>query len=106
MVHVPANATGGTTWKDAFARAQSLVAQMTLEEKVSFITGQNGRCAGNTSPIDRLGIPILCLQDGPAGARPIQGSSQFPAGQAIAATWDRGLMYQRGLAMGQEFRDQ
>lgn len=90
----------------AFSRARGLVAQMTLEEKVTFITGQSGRCAGNTSPIERLGIPILCLQDGPAGARPIQGSSQFPSGQAVAATWDRKLMYKRGLAMGQEFHDQ
>ena len=87
-------------------RAQSLVSQMTLAEKVAFITSQSGRCAGNTSPIERLGIPILCLQDGPAGARPIQGSSQFPSGQTVAATWDRELMYQRGLAMGREFHDQ
>lgn len=101
-----ANATGGTAWKDAFVRARALVAQMTLEEKVTFITGQYGRCAGNTAAIDRLGIPVLCLQDGPAGVRPIQGSSQFPAGQAVAATWDRELIYQRGMAMGQEFYDQ
>lgn len=79
---------------------------MTPEEKVTFVTGQNGRCGGNTGSVERLGIPALCLEDGPAGVRPIQGSSQFPAGQAVAATWDRELMYQRGLAMGQEFYDQ
>ena len=106
VIHVAANATGGTAWKDAFARAQSLVAQMTLEEKITYITGQNGRCSGNTGAVERLGVPTLCLQDGPAGARPILGSSQFPAGQAVAATWDRELIYQRGHAMGQEFYDQ
>lgn len=79
---------------------------MTLEEKIIYITGQNGRCSGNTGAVERLGIPTLCLQDGPAGARPILGSSQFPAGQAVAATWDRELIYQRGYAMGQEFYDQ
>lgn len=79
---------------------------MTLEEKVWFITGQNGPCAGNTGSVDRLGVPSLCLQDGPAGVRPVQGSSQFPAGQAVAATWDRELIYARGRAMGQEFYDQ
>lgn len=102
----PALATGGVAWKDAYARAQALVAQMTLEEKASFITGHAGRCAGNTGSVERLGIPILCLQDGPAGVRPVQGSSQFPAGQAVAATWDRELFYARGHAMGQEFYDQ
>lgn len=73
---------------------------MTLEEKVTFITGHDGRCAGNSGSVGRLGIPALCLQDGLAGARPVQGSLQFPAGQAAAATWDRDLIYQRGLATG------
>lgn len=100
------NATGGNAWQDAFARAQALVAQMTLEEKIYLITGQEGRCVGNTGAVERLGIPVLCLEDGPAGPRPIQGSSQFPAGQAAAATWDRELIYARGHAMGQEFYDQ
>ena len=102
----PALATGGVAWKDAYARAQALVAQMTLEEKIYLITGQNGPCVGNTGAVERLGIPALCLEDGPAGPRPIQGSSQFPAGQAAAATWDRELIYARGHAMGQEFFDQ
>ena len=79
---------------------------MTLEEKIYLITGQNGPCVGNTGAVERLGIPALCLEDGPAGPRPIQGSSQFPAGQAAAATWDRELIYARGHAMGQEFFDQ
>ena len=37
---------------------------MTLEEKVRVITGQIGRCAGNTGAVERLGVPALCLQDG------------------------------------------
>ncbi|TFY62536.1 hypothetical protein EVJ58_g3808 [Rhodofomes roseus] len=102
----PANATGGNAWTDAFSSAQALVAQMTLEEKITVITGQSGRCVGNTGAVERLGVPALCLEDGPAGVRLIQGASQFPAGQAVAATWDRDLIYQRGRAMGQEFFDQ
>ncbi|KAH9931542.1 glycoside hydrolase [Fomitopsis serialis] len=100
------NATGGNAWKDAFSRAQAFVAQMTLEEKVNLITGHDGRCVGNTGAVERLGVPALCLEDGPAGVRPVLGVSQFPAGQAVAATWDRDLIYQRGHAMGQEFFDQ
>jgi beta-glucosidase len=79
---------------------------MTTAEKTTLVTGQPGRCEGNTGAVPRLGVPSLCLEDGPAGARPIVGSSQFPAGAAAAATWDRQLIYERGLAMGQEFHDQ
>ena len=101
-----ANATGGYAWTSAFQHAQSLVSQMTLEEKITLITGQPGRCVGMTGAVERLGVPALCLEDGPAGVRPVQGISQFPAGQAVAATWDRDLMYARGYAMGKEFFDQ
>jgi beta-glucosidase len=101
-----ATATGGIAWKSAFARAKSLVDQMTVEEKVTVVTGQTGPCEGNTGAVERLGVPSMCLQDGPAGPRPIIGSSQFSAGVAAAATWDRDLIYQRGHAMGQEFHDQ
>ena len=83
-----------------------LISQMTLEEKVTFITGHDGRCASNSGSVERLNIPALCLQDGPVGARPIQGSLQFPAGQAAAATWACDLIYQHALVMGQEFHDQ
>ena len=31
--------------------------------------------------------------------------SAFPAGVNVAATWDRGLAYARGAAMGVEFRE-
>jgi beta-glucosidase len=79
---------------------------MTLEEKVQLITGQPGRCVGQTAAVARLGVPGLCLEDGPAGVRPVLGVSQFPSGQAVAATWDKELFYQRGYAMGQEFHDQ
>lgn len=46
---------------------------MTLEEKATFVTGQPGPCVGNIGAIDRLDIPSLCLEDGPAGVRPVTG---------------------------------
>lgn len=52
-----------------------------------------------------LGLPSLCLQDGPAGPRPAYGVTQFPAGLTTACTWDKELIYQRSKAMGQEFYD-
>jgi len=98
-------ANGGKAWKQAYARATALVDQMTVEEKVSIVTGQIGRCAGNTGAVERLGLPALCAQDGPAGVRPATGKTQFPAGVTAAATWDIDLIYHRALAMGQEFYD-
>jgi len=79
---------------------------MTLEEKSTVITGQIGRCAGNTGAVSRLGIPALCLQDGPAGVRPTYGVTQWAAETTLAATWDLDLIYQSALAMGKEFRAQ
>jgi beta-glucosidase len=45
------------------------------------------------------------LADGPAGVRPADGHTQFPAGVTTAATWDRELIYNRSRTMGQEFYD-
>ena len=47
----------------------------------------------------------MCLEDGPAGVRPVSGVTQFPAGLTAASTWDRDLFYQRSKAMGQEYYD-
>ena len=39
-----------------------------------------GFCVGNTGPVDRLGFPSICLQDGPLGLRFADKSTAFPAG--------------------------
>ncbi|CAE6460079.1 unnamed protein product, partial [Rhizoctonia solani] len=99
-------ANGGNAWKDAFAKAKEITAQMTVEEKVNITTGQGlySACAGNTRGVPRLNIPPFCLQDGPAGVRPVDFASQFPAQITVGATWDRGLIYERAAAIGAEFR--
>ncbi|KAF8476248.1 putative beta-glucosidase F [Kalaharituber pfeilii] len=78
---------------------------MTLAEKVNVTTGVGwsmGRCVGNTGPVDRLGFPSLCAQDGPLGLRFNDLNTAFPAGITTGATWDRVLMHERGRAMGEE----
>ncbi|THU82334.1 glycoside hydrolase [Dendrothele bispora CBS 962.96] len=102
----PPELTGGKSWADAFAKASALVANMTLEEKVNMTSGVPGRCVGNLGGVPRLGINSFCLEDGPAGPRPVHGVSQFPAGHATAATWDEELIYMRSYVMGKEFYDQ
>lgn len=44
------------------------------------------------------------MQDSPVGVRFTDYNSVFPSGQTAAATFHRGLMYQRGLAIGKEHK--
>ncbi|KAI9841228.1 MAG: hypothetical protein M1838_003661 [Thelocarpon superellum] len=98
--------TGG--WHDAYSKARVFVSQLTLEEKVNLTSGigyAQGNCVGNTGDVPRLNFSGFCLNDGPVGIRGADNASAFPAGLHVAATWDRRLMYDRGKAIGSEFRD-
>lgn len=68
------------------------------------MTGIDGPCVGSIAPIPRLDFGGLCLQDGPASIRVADYASVFPAGITTAASWDKAMIYQRGLAMGMEFK--
>jgi beta-glucosidase len=68
------------------------------------VTGTPGPCVGNIISIPRLGFGGLCLQDGPLAIRVANYASVFPAGVSAAASFDRELIYQRGVQMGAEFR--
>jgi beta-glucosidase len=87
-------------------RVEDLLAQMTLEEKVSLLAGSS---MWSTTPVERLGIPAIKVTDGPNGARGGSGfaggspaSACFPVGIALAASWNTGLVEQIGGALGQE----
>ncbi|KAJ6177856.1 hypothetical protein N7519_008317 [Penicillium mononematosum] len=100
---------GGTSelWKESYAKAQGMVREMTLAEKVNVTTGtgwQMGLCVGNTGPAELVKFPSLCLQDGPLGLRFAQNITGFPAGITTGATWNRELMQMRGFALGKEAR--
>ncbi|KAK5115052.1 hypothetical protein LTR62_001749 [Meristemomyces frigidus] len=101
--------TGGTVqrWEKSYERAAELVRQMTLPEKVNVTTGTGwsmGMCVGNTGPVERLGFPSLCLQDGPLGLRFVGNATAFPAAITVGATWNKRLMFDRGRAHGLEAR--
>ena len=86
----------------ADARVDTLIARMTLEEKIQLLHGENRRgFIGYVPAIPRLGIPELALTDGPAGVRHGPGTA-FPAPVALAATWDRSLAQEYGAALGAE----
>ncbi|KAK9350900.1 glycosyl hydrolase family 3 N terminal domain-containing protein [Lipomyces doorenjongii] len=101
----PSPATAGIGWEIAFAKADAFVANLTLEEKVILLSGvAQGPCIGNIAPIPRVGFQGLCLQDGPLSIRQATYASVFPAGLTAAASWDKGLIYSRGLYLGAEFK--
>ncbi|EKM48811.1 glycoside hydrolase family 3 protein [Phanerochaete carnosa HHB-10118-sp] len=94
-------------WTAAYSKAEQAVSQLSLQEKASLATGVGdftGQCIGNTAAIANITFPGLCLEDSALGVRDTDGNSAFPAGINLAATFNRTLMRQRGIAMAQEFR--
>ena len=88
---------------------QSLVNQMTLEEKAALCTGAT---AWTTTPIERLGLPELFVADGPHGIRRVGDVTSmviqslpatcFPTASASASSWDPELLREMGQALAEE----
>lgn len=95
-------------WDAAVDKANSLLAQLTPTEKIGLVTGANPitglPCIGGIAPIPRLNFSGICYSDGSSGVNRADLTSVFPAGLTVAATWDKDLMYQRAVAIGQELR--
>lgn len=62
----PSHARGGVDKKAAKAWAQDKLSQMTLEEKVSLLAGED---LWRTPAVRRLGVSKLKTSDGPVGVR-------------------------------------
>ncbi len=95
-------------------RIDSLIKQMTLEEKIGMLHGNSMFATGG---VERLGIPELKMADGPLGVReeisrtswaPAGWDNDFatyyPAGGGLSATWNTDLAYLFGNSVGQETR--
>ncbi|KXH47416.1 beta-glucosidase [Colletotrichum simmondsii] len=105
LYHLSSN--NGTRDKTtALALANTLLSHLTLEEKVSMITGNSsaGNCIGVIAPIPRLGFKGICMLDGPSAVNRADLVSVFPSGITAAATWDREMIYRRGVAIAEEFK--
>ncbi len=82
-------------------RAEKILGQMTLEEKLAYIGGIH---AMSIRPIPRLGLPEIRMSDGPLGVRQDTPSPRYPAGIALAASWNPGLAQLEGVSMGRDCR--
>ena len=100
-------------------RADLLIEQMTLDEKVALAHGFD--VWGHTAPpqwlggaglvpgISRLGIPDLQMTDGRSGVANTGPRGRYatalPSALAAAASWDVKLAYAYGALLGKEVRD-
>ncbi|MBU3821014.1 glycoside hydrolase family 3 C-terminal domain-containing protein [Flavobacteriaceae bacterium XHP0103] len=95
-------------------KIDSLIALMTLEEKVGML---HGNTLFTTAAVERLGIPKLQIADGPLGIReeleinswtPLglddDFATYYPAGAGLSATWNTDLAYAFGNGVGEEAR--
>ena len=98
-------------------RADLLIQQMTLDEKITLVHGDVGEealqnslgGAGYVSGVPRLGIPALQMSDGRSGVANIgrtgRYSTALPSALANAASWDLQAAYDFGALLGKEIRD-
>ena len=110
---------------------EDVLKAMTLEEKATLLVGGGwgsmtagsmtassetlvSGAAGTTRPVERLGIPVTVLADGPAGLRinPTRKGTDktfyctgFPVGTVLASTWNTALVEELTNAMGNEVKE-
>ena len=83
-----------------------LLENLTLEEKISLLTGFN---SWYSNKIPRLKIPSIKMSDGPNGVRGDSTSGKssacFPCPISIGSTWNKKLIKKIGVALGEEALD-
>ncbi|HEU4623794.1 MAG TPA: glycoside hydrolase family 3 C-terminal domain-containing protein [Steroidobacteraceae bacterium] len=123
-----AHASDGRPWMNRALspdeRADLVLAQMTLDEKIQLVHGagwgvlrpgdpvppRSNLGAGFVPGIDRLGIPDINLSDSAVGVRlgALQSrySTLLPSVLGAASSWDTELAFLYGSVIGRELRDQ
>jgi beta-glucosidase len=82
------------------ARVNSLLAKLTLEEKIDLIGGVDGFYVRAN---EKIALPRLKMADGPVGVRNYGPSTVF-GGIGLAAAWDPDLASRIGATIGQDAR--
>ena len=93
------------------ARAAELVGRMSVDEKAALCSGKT---FWHLEANERLGVPSIMLTDGPHGLRKQSTAGDhvglnasvpatcFPTASALASSWDRDLLRQIGVALGEQ----
>jgi beta-glucosidase len=93
-------------------RVANILSQMTLDEKLSYISGEPFSFGGgqkgvfNIKPIQRLGLPEIFGVDGTIGlvGQGFPPGTRFPAGPLLASTWSVDRALEEGITQGREAR--
>ena len=83
------------------ARVGSLLAKLSTAQKLEMLGGHDGFYT-HTEP--SIGLPSLRMADGPVGIRTPGPSTAYPAGIALAATFDTDLAFEEGTALARDAR--
>jgi len=83
------------------ARAQALVAKLTLEEKIELLGGEDNMF---TRTMPAIGLTRFKMSDGPVGIKTWGPSTAFAGGAALAASWDPALALRVGEGLGRDAR--
>ena len=98
--------------EEVCVNTEQLLSRMTLEEKAALVSGTDFMY---TNPIPRLGIPSLCMADGPHGLRKQIGggdngvsrsepATAFPTAVCTASGWNPENLWKIGAAIAEECR--
>ena len=105
------------------SRADLVIAQMTLDEKIQFLHGSGGAGFGGGQPaprslggagfvrgLQRLGIPDINMADSAVGVTRGAANSRYstllPSSLGAAASWNADIALLYGQVIGRELRDQ
>ena len=82
-------------------RVDGMLAKLSRKQKLDLLGGVDGMFIREEPAI---GLPRLKVSDGPVGVRTWGPTTAFPAGIALAASWDPQLAEKVGKALGEDAR--
>lgn len=83
-------------------RVESILRQMTAEEKIGLIGGAGGLF--DIRGVPRLNVPSMTAADGPFGVRNFTRTNVYAGGIALAASWNIDLVQRIGTQLGRDAR--
>jgi beta-glucosidase len=83
-------------------RVESILRQMTIDEKISLIGGAGSLF--DIRGIPRLMVPPMTAADGPFGVRNFTRTNVYAGGIALAASWNTDLAERLGVQLGRDAR--
>src|SRR5437588_1079734 len=87
--------------RDTEDTAESILMQMTLEEKIDLLGGVDGFFIRG---VPRIKFPRLKMADGPIGVRNFGPATAMAGGLALAASWNPALAERVGTEIGRDAR--